>query len=167
MPAILDALGQRGEAIFRVLITKFDSHSGPLFNPKFLGDKWRGVDFIVELVGTGPTTPYFFVQVKTTRLGYTAKEHRLKVNVSTNQTESLLAYPAPAYVVGIDEVTERGFIVAPRRHATGRPQRLPGLSTRYPIDRDCRRILWEEVQAFWERYNVVNFSSRFVDADWR
>lgn len=64
-----DALGQRGEAIFNVLMTEMDSLSGPTFRPYFLGDKWPIVDFIVELVGAGAATPYFFVQVKTTRAG--------------------------------------------------------------------------------------------------
>jgi len=62
-----DALGQRGEAIFTVLMTEFHSHAGPIFKPQFLGDKWQYVDFIVELVGAGKSVPYFFVQVKTTR----------------------------------------------------------------------------------------------------
>lgn len=60
-----DALGQRGERIFEVLITKFHSDDGLIFKPQFLGDKWQYVDFIVELVGAGSYIPYFFVQVKT------------------------------------------------------------------------------------------------------
>lgn len=76
-----DALGQRGEAIFIVLTTAFHSNSGPIFKPQFLGDKWQYVDFIVELVGAGAVVPYFFVQVKTTREGYTKKLNRLKVKV--------------------------------------------------------------------------------------
>lgn len=56
-----DALGDRGEAIFRVLITEFDTPAGPIFRPYFLGEKWPVVDFIVELMGAGATIPYFFV----------------------------------------------------------------------------------------------------------
>lgn len=59
-----DVLGQRGEAIFMVLMTTFHSNYRPIFKPQFLGDKWQSVDFIVELVGAGNIVPYFFVQVK-------------------------------------------------------------------------------------------------------
>ena len=73
-----DALGQRGEAILTVLITKFHLVSGPIFKPQFLGDKWQYVDFVVELVGAEQHIPYFFVQVKTTQTGYTKKLKRAK-----------------------------------------------------------------------------------------
>ncbi len=43
-------LGQRGEALFYVLITKSYGRVKPIFRPQFLGDKWPTVDFIVELV---------------------------------------------------------------------------------------------------------------------
>jgi hypothetical protein len=76
-----DALGQRGEAIFTVLMTEFHSNAGPIFKPQFLGDKWQYVDFIVELVRSEKSVPYFFVQVKTTREGYTKKLNRLKVKL--------------------------------------------------------------------------------------
>jgi hypothetical protein len=64
-----DALGHRGEIIFMVLMTAFNSDDCPIFKPQFLGDKWQYVDFIVELVGAIDIIPYFFVQVKTTRKG--------------------------------------------------------------------------------------------------
>jgi len=90
-----NALGQRGEAIFTVLMTEFHSESGPIFKPQFLGDKWQHIDFIVELVGAGAVIPYFFAQVKTTRTGYTKKLNRLKVKVSQEQVSALALYPAP------------------------------------------------------------------------
>lgn len=99
-----DALGDRGEAIFRVLITEFDAATGPNFRPYFLGEKWPVVDFIVEILGAEASTPYFFVQVKTTRGGYTQKDKRLKVSVSEDDIRLLASYPAPTYVVGIDEL---------------------------------------------------------------
>ncbi|MFO5476742.1 MAG: hypothetical protein ACLBM2_23110 [Dolichospermum sp.] len=76
-----DALGQRGELIFSLLMTEFHSDAGPIFKPQFLGDKWQYVDFIVELIGAGSYIPYFFVQVKTTRQGYTKKDTRWNVKV--------------------------------------------------------------------------------------
>ena len=99
-----DVLGLRGEAIFTVLMTEFHSKAGSIFKPQFLGDKWQYVDFIVELVGVGDIVPYFFVQVKTTRQGYTKKLKRLKVKVPQESIHGLTLYPAPIYIVGIDEI---------------------------------------------------------------
>ena len=42
-----DALGQRGENLFNILITPFHGNQ-PLFRPQFLGDKWPVFDFFVE-----------------------------------------------------------------------------------------------------------------------
>lgn len=164
MAGLRDALGQRGESIFRVLITKFHADHGPLFNVQFLGDKWPCVDFIVELVGAGPTVPYFFVQVKATRRGYTKQTNRLRVGVPGHKVKELAAYPAPTYVVGIDEIQECGYIVS----AMGRSIRsLPSLSTQYPIDSENRAALWLEVRNFWNGFKRQSMKSRFVDRDWR
>lgn len=160
-----DALGQRGEAIFTVLITKFDSDSGPIFKPQFLGDKWPNVDFIVELAGvTGSVIPYFFVQVKTTRQGRTQKDRRLKVSISKRQVAALAAYPAPTYIVGIDEVREEAFIVSANTQNLGA---LSSLSTQWPIDRQSREALWHEVHDFWNAYENHKLASKFTDSDWR
>ncbi|MBE9236895.1 DUF4365 domain-containing protein [Anabaena aphanizomenioides LEGE 00250] len=162
-----DALGQRGERIFEVLITKFHSDDGPIFKPQFLGDKWQYVDFIVELVGAGCYIPYFFVQVKTTRKGYTKKDNRLKVQVKKESVIGIASYPAPTYIVGIDEVQEVGYLVS----ANGENlTSLSSLSTNFPINKQNREILWDEVNNFWEPYtqNIQKIlSSQFTDQQWR
>jgi len=79
------------------------------------------VDFIVELTNhTGDITPYFFVQVKTTREGYTKKHKRLKIKVSKDNILKLASFPAPTYIVGIDENAETGYIIS----ANGKHQRV-------------------------------------------
>ncbi|MEA5579300.1 DUF4365 domain-containing protein [Anabaena sp. UHCC 0451] len=159
-----DALGQRGERIFEVLITKFHSDAGPIFKPQFLGDKWQYVDFIVELVGAGSYIPYFFVQVKTTRQGYTKKDKRLKVQVKKESVIGIASYPAPTYIVGIDEVQEVGYLVS----ANGENlTSLSSLSTNFPINKQNREILWDEVNSFWSQYNNNNLASQFSDQQWR
>ncbi|AFY47903.1 hypothetical protein Nos7524_2050 [Nostoc sp. PCC 7524] len=159
-----DALGQRGEAIFTVLMTEFHSHAGPIFKPQFLGDKWQYVDFIVELVGCSQSVPYFFVQVKTTRAGYTKKLNRLKVKVKKESVIGLALYPAPTYIVGIDEVQEKGYIVSANGEIIAS---LSSLSTEFPINKQNREILWQEVNDFWSRYDSTLLASRFTDQDWR
>jgi hypothetical protein len=62
----------------------------------------------------GETTPFFFVQVKTTRKVFLRSHHppRLQVAVSERDIRRMVAYPAPTYVVGVHEEEERAFIVA-------------------------------------------------------
>jgi hypothetical protein len=159
-----DALGQRGERIFEVLITKFHSDASPIFKPQFLGDKWQYVDFIVELVGAGSYVPYFFVQVKTTRQGYTQKENRLKVKVKEESVIGIASYPAPTYIVGIDEIQEVGYLVS----ANGENLKsLSSLSTNFPINKQNREILWQEINNFWSQYSPKNLVSQFSDQQWR
>ncbi len=159
-----DALGQRGEAIFVVLMTAFHSKLSPIFKPQFLGDKWQNVDFIVELVGAGASIPYFFVQVKTTREGYTKKLNRLKVKIPQGKIQGLAFYPAPTYIVGIDEIQETGYIVSANGEKLGS---LSSLSTKFIINQQNREYLWNEVNNFWLLYNTNTLTSRFSDPDWR
>jgi hypothetical protein len=161
---INNELGQRGEALFYVLITRFYGRAKPRFRPQFLGDKWPTVDFIVELMDAGDSTPYFFVQVKTTRAGYTKKERRLKVQVEQEEMCQLASYPAPTYVVGIDERGEAGYIVSANGECL---ERVSSLSTEYPLNERNLNLLWEEVNDFWLKVNVSLDSSQFIDSKWR
>lgn len=53
-----DEIGKRGEAIFTAAIMKPCGRERPYFVPHFLGDKFRTLDFIVELVGVEDGSPY-------------------------------------------------------------------------------------------------------------
>lgn len=159
-----DALGQRGEAIFNVLMTEIDTADGPIFRPYFLGDKWPVVDFIVELLGAESATPYFFVQVKTTRAGYTRMGKRLKVQVAAQEIRALAAYPAPTYIIGVDEIRKDGFLVSANGEST---TTLSSLSTRFPISKATRALLWKEVRDYWASLSAFGPVSRFTDTDWR
>ncbi|MDZ8109262.1 MAG: DUF4365 domain-containing protein [Nostoc sp. DedQUE12a] len=145
-------------------MTEFHSNAGPIFKPQFLGDKWQHVDFIVELVGSKKSVPYFFVQVKTTREGYTKKLNRLKVKVRPESIVGLASYPAPTYIVGIDEIQETGYIVS----ANGENLKsLSSLSTQFKIIKQNRELLWQEVNNFWNKYHNNQIVSQFADRDWR
>jgi hypothetical protein len=159
-----NALGQRGEALFYVLITKSHGREKPLFRPQFLGDKWPTIDFIVELENAGSITPYFFVQVKTTRGGYTKKDNRLKIPIYREDMRKLALYPAPTYIVGIDEIKERGYILS----ANG--EWLQGLSsfpTAFPLDKINQDLLWKEVKDYWMKVKIRPRASHFIDPRWR
>ncbi|MCP4698543.1 MAG: DUF4365 domain-containing protein [Gammaproteobacteria bacterium] len=160
-----DIIGQRGEAIFYVLITKFFNRDMPIFRPQFLGDKWPNVDFVVELTNySGSLVPYFFVQVKSTREGYTKKEKRLKVQVEGKYIRALASYPAPAYIAGIDEKLEKGYIVSTNGESLKTVSSIP---TSNPISETTQDILWNEVKEFWENSTLHKISSHFSDPNWR
>jgi hypothetical protein len=77
-----DLIGARGESRFLVLITEPHEGERPIFRAQRLGEKWPATDFLVELVGSEDVSGFFFVQVKTTRQGYTERDRRLKVTVA-------------------------------------------------------------------------------------
>lgn len=134
-----------------------------------MGEKWPVVDFLVELIGAGDMKPYFFAQVKTTREGYTRGRRRLKVKIGAGDMRRLASYPAPTYIVGVDDDDDRGeaYIVS----ANGEwMSNLPSLPTLFPVNRDNQDRLWEEVYDFWERVksqSAGRAASRFVDPLWR
>lgn len=159
-----NAIGERGEVIFQTLITKFDEKPKPRFRPGFLGDKWETVDFFVELVDAPSPKPYFFVQVKTTQQGFTKRENRLKVQIKKDSIADLAAYPAPTYVVGIDEPNEDGWLLA----VTGQTQRrISSLPTEHPINPFNRERLYEEVLSYWQGQNPNPLVSSFVTSNWK
>jgi len=159
--ALRDTIGQRREALFFVILTKLYGRARPLFKPQFLGDKWPTVDFIVELIDyASKVVPYFFVQVKTTQQGYTKKDRRLKIQVAASDARRLTSFPAPPYVVGIDEVNEIAYITSANR----RPQHgLKSLSTQFPINEQTQNALYEEVEQFWRDFSQAGTISRFTD----
>lgn len=163
--ALRDEIGQRGEAIFYVLLTRFYDRNTLIFRPQFLGDKWPAVDYIVELRGHSPTlTPYFFVQVRATRQGYTQKNNRLKIGFSQSDAHKLAALPAPTYLVGIDEIDEKGYIIAVGQ---ARSSGLSSMSTQFPLNQETQELLWQEVSNYWTKVAPFDLNSKFVDPEWR
>lgn len=160
-----EVIGERGESIFRVLLTRKHPTRGYLFDhPRFLGEKKRTIDFHVELFHDESLIPFFFVQVKTTSEGYTLKEHRLKIQVTAIDMRRLAAYPAPTYIVGIDEPQEQGYIVSANgEHKTG----FSSLCTDYPLNPDILALLWDEVAAYWASPIYSSFQSALCDPKWR
>jgi hypothetical protein len=154
-----DDIGGRGEAIFYVRLTELCGRRRPFFRPHFLGEKFATFDYVVELLGAGEGTPFFFVQVKTTTRGYTkTTPSSLRVRVSARDVRRMVLYPAPTYVVGIDERWEVGYLLAVHGSMRGPLATLP---TTYPLD--CANLgrLWDEVKQYWDRRDMVMQESVF------
>jgi Domain of unknown function (DUF4365) len=159
-----EIIGERGEAIFRVLITRRHPTRGYLFDhPRFLGDKKRTIDFHVELFHDDTLIPFFFVQVKSTSEGYTNRENRLKIQVNEVDMRRLAAYPAPTYIVGIDEPNEQGYIIS----ANGESRSgISSICTSYPLNSEVLALLWDEVFAYWSAPSTLGFRSILCDPKW-
>jgi hypothetical protein len=163
-PELRDHISVRGELLFGTMITRYHPELGYRFEPpRHLGDKKRTIDFYVELISPGTSPAYFLAQVKATRQRYTVRETRLKVGIRDAPMRRLAAYPAPTYVIGIDERNERGYIVS----ANG--ERLTGfssMSTLHPLTSATLAKLHAEVEGYW-RMGAAGFVSAFVDDRWR
>lgn len=150
-----NALGERGELIFSLLITKFHGRR-PLFRVAPLGAKWPTSDFVVELVGSPGR--FFFVQVKSTR-----KRHKSATKVYASASkwkiQQLLSYAAPSFVVAVDERQEKAFLVRPKA-----AKKIASIERAYPLDDAAvRSALAIEVKKYWsgQASNKKSYKSVF------
>src|SRR5580704_13515440 len=158
-----DFIGGRGEAIAYARLSQVCREGDrPYFWPHYLGEKCETFDFLVELVDAGEKTPFFFVQVKTTRKEFTKNQTppRLRVEVSEKDIRRMVAYPAPTYVVGVHEDEERAFIISV--HGT-MSEAIPSLTTAHELTCDTLRRLWDEVRAFWYERAMARPTSTFLN----
>ena len=157
-----DIIGERGESIAFTLLTKIcRADDLPYFWPHHLGAKCETFDFLVELVDAGIQTPFFFVQVKSTRKEFSKTgEPRLVVGVSEKDIRRMVNFPAPTYVVGIREDAEKGFIVSVHG-AMDEP--IASITTGHELNCETLKRLWDEVKAFWEIRDMVRMNSHFLN----
>jgi hypothetical protein len=149
-------IGERGQWLFSILMTDLCGRADPFFRPRFPGDKYPTFDYIVEVVDQ--PSYFFFVQVKGTTLGYTVEEHRLRVQVTQDDIDRMVAYPAPTYVVGIDvNAIGVGFLLSVNEPRDN----VASLTTRFRIGCGVLEQLRDEVIAFWSSRNMTLSSSRF------
>jgi hypothetical protein len=106
-----DYIGKRGEAIFRFLITDW-CDGEPWFDDNFLGEKQPIKDFIVNLIEPTSGDAVFYAQVKATNGKYvgSGRSRRLKVKLSKKDTAKLRKASGPAFLVGIDIASRKGYL---------------------------------------------------------
>ncbi len=161
---ISDYIGGRGEAIACTRLTKScrTDVEIPYFWPHFLGEKCETFDFLVEVIGAEGKTPFFFLQVKSTRKDYTTTQTppRLKVQISEKDVCRMAAYPAPTYVIGVHEHEERAFIISVHGAMS---QAISSMTTAHELDDDTPRRLWDEVCEFWSGHDMTQRVSSFLN----
>src|SRR4051812_40627594 len=136
-----NVIGKRGESIFSTIISRYVDPAGFLLDPTFLGEKFPTVDFYVHLLNYNTKKAFFFASVKTTTVGYTADNTKLKITVDKAELAELIKYPIPVYLFGIDENKEIGyFVCANHLDAT---KNLNGIPTKYSVNATNVRLLWE------------------------
>jgi hypothetical protein len=155
-----DHLGMRGEYLAFVRLTEVcRDNNTPYFVLHFLGAKCPLFDALVELVDAGDKTPYFFAQMKATREGYNTRG-RLKVQVGKSDVISMVRYPAPTYVIGVDERNEKAYVVA--IHG-GMNTTISSISTAHPLNCVTLKHLWDEVKEYWKDKKMEQKKSRFLN----
>jgi hypothetical protein len=156
-----DYIGERGEALFQVMITNWCGEDEPWFQAVHLGEKYPAKDFLVDLVNPASGQAHFYVQVKATRGKYTGKgrKRKLKVGVSKTGMKALKKVPAPVFVVGIDIETGNGYVV---QVTQGTGNTLPSIPLTHPLD--CARIkeMWDWVDDYWLNKTMLPKQSAFT-----
>ena len=156
---IKDYIGERGEVIFIMLITKW-CDKRPWFQGLFLGAKAEAKDYLITLVEptSGDATGY--VQVKATNQGYfgKGKNRKLKVGLTKKSLKKLQATHSPTYVVGIDIEGERGYILPITSSMNKGFSRLP---TVFPLNCKTIKALWKEIDDYWKNKPAAPAASTF------
>ncbi|HTU20655.1 MAG TPA: hypothetical protein VMG10_21525 [Gemmataceae bacterium] len=157
----MDMIGKRGEALFSVAITAFCSGRF-WFEDTFLGAKAEALDFSVQLIGSSVFHANFYVQVKAIakkkRYSGKGKRRRLLVTLEAADAKKLGAMKVPAYVVGIDIVSGRAYVKNVKAGAT---KGFTGISVRNRLNCNAIKIIWKEVEAFWQTRPQGMTSSAF------
>ncbi len=143
-----DYIGKRGEDVFAFLIGRL-CRGRFWFVADFRGDKAETSDFTVRLIRPPVADAKFVVQVKATTQGYrgTGVNRKLAVQVSKDEVIKLKLTSSPAYVVGVDAVREKAYIVP----ITSRTPDLSisGISCRHPLGCNVYPALWKDVVTYW------------------
>jgi hypothetical protein len=132
----------------------------PWFDVVYLGEKAEAKDFMVNLIEPTSGDANFYVQVKSTKQGYSGKgaSRKLKADVDKEDIEKLKKVPAPTFVVGIEIIGECGFIVAITQATTGA---IWGIPTKHRINCHLIKSLWKEIDDYWNAKKMIATTSKF------
>ena len=161
-----DDIGTLGQNACTVHLTKLHVGWKALFKVHYLGDKSPTFDFLVQLNGVERTLPlpFFLVQVKATRRGYSSDggHPRLRVRLSASEVTKMASCPIPTYLVGVNFGSrgENAYLLGIPGHAEGS---VSSLTTKYPLNAKNRKLLWHEVRTFWRQQGPAARISQFIE----
>ena len=143
--------GDFGELLAQVHLSRpvAGRYRRALFRPTALGGTYPTVDLIVDVLDPeGEPTGFFFAQVKATQSA-SAGGARLSLTVAAERYVRLTRLPVPAYLIGVDVLGERSYVMAAAPPATAT---LPSIPRDYPLSDDRIRVaLYREVAGFWAK----------------
>jgi hypothetical protein len=150
----MDFIGERGEVLFKFLITDWCGKDRPWFQAVYLGEKYQAKDFLVDLVDSNVGEANFYVQVKATKGRYIGKGsgRKLNIKVSKSGMMRLKKVNAPVFVVGIDIDARKGYVVQITKE-TG--DSITGISLSHPLNCTQIKRIWYGLMSIGPR-SLVN-----------
>ena len=149
--ASTNAIGDFGETLARAQLSRpvRGRYRRPLFRASALGDKYPTADLIVDVLDSDEVSlGYFFVQIKSTRI-VPPRARRLSVEVDLVKYNRLVKLPAPTFLVGVDIVNEKAFLICAGRQ---RRRQMYSITRRFDLDSEDVRIkLYKETIEFWRQ----------------
>lgn len=105
------------------------------------------VDLIVDVLDPAENTlGFFFVQVKSTSVAK-SESPTLRIDLDHAKFVMMTSLPVPTFLIGVDIVTEKAFVVAPSK-VTRSPFR--SITKRHDLMSDSVRIsIYKEVMEYW------------------
>lgn len=117
-----------------------------------MGEKAEGLDFMVFLIEPTVFAACCFVQVKATkkknRYSGVGRNRKILVQVKKKDVDKLKTMGMPAYVVGIDIETEKGYITA---ITAGMKKGIRSISTKHQLNCTTILKLWQEVEDYYQQ----------------
>lgn len=157
-------LGARGEMNVALTMMR-DINDKPLFSVKFLGEKAKLLDFVVNLLDDKESEigPYFMIQVKSTKVAeiegsipakFTAKEvmeaKQRKIPIYLASVAEIKGRTREIFFLAVDSTRNKGVSVVPRLHN---------------LDCDVTlKALYDEVKKYHDNQSH-NFVSAFGGSD--
>jgi hypothetical protein len=159
-----DDIGSRGEllALLHLSDRCYVSAEGveSYFSTVLLGAKYPTVDLLVQLKHVGRRLLFFAAQVKATDDVPVRSASRLPIAVSAADIARLLESTLPTYLIGVDEPNGKVYLLAVTRRLRGGIRTFPRTHELTPTN---LRLLWDEVQGYWERSTRPRWRSRFTE----
>jgi hypothetical protein len=149
--ASTNAIGEFGEGLVRTSFSRpvRSIYRRPLFRVAGLGDKFPIADFLVEVLdGNEDSLGFFFVQAKSTSTSKPTSK-RLKLKIDLVKFNKLAATPAPTFLVGVDIMAEKVFLIAAPKP---KKKKIYSITKSFDLIDDSVRInLYNEVVGYWRK----------------